>query len=456
MAKVFLSYSHKDAHHLAALRQHARHLEDSKAVTLWHDEAINPGEPWADSIRQSLDGSRLVVALVSPDFLKSEWCLAELGRAFELRDRRLIDVVPIILRQCAWRETPLGAIQALPPGGAPIESYPDPEVGWRDVVKALERLLSGDRVQPALPGRTELVRRYAELLEANRRLMILAPWCDGLEDLAQEVAARSHGERVTLLRPPTLREMTPEAFYAELSGEPEVTSDSTFRRWLMKRCAGQGRNGTGQLVVMPYFGGPTERVRELGHVMRGVFEETAGRFSMLAVGSEHCAKLLGDVADLSMFSGIMTEHVPGMDIDQTRSVLQRFGADPAHAEMVQRAAGGHPDWTALAAIEVRQGRLHGLSPCLADKNIYPLLFDRLLRKEVGRGGNAHAAATLKKLLEGKTVVRLSDARDDFGLAVVRLYFDGVLEEREGRTVFRCEAARIAAERAVAVWEERGS
>jgi TIR domain len=135
MGKIFLSYSRKDGAHLADLRRHAHRLEESKLVELWHDEAVLPGQAWADSIRRNLDDSRLVLALVSPDFLQSEWCLAELGRAFELRDRRLIDVVPIIVRQCAWRETQLGAIQALPAGGAPIESYPDPQAGWREVVE---------------------------------------------------------------------------------------------------------------------------------------------------------------------------------------------------------------------------------------------------------------------------------------------------------------------------------
>ena len=456
MGKVFLSYCHKDAHHLADLRQHAQRLQDSKLVELWHDEAIVPGEPWADSIRRNLDDSRLVIALVSPDLLQSEWCVAELGRAFELREKHPVafDVVPIIVRQCAWRETPLGTIQALPMGGAPIESFPDPQAAWREVVTSLEGLLRGERVQPALPARSELVRHYAELLQANRRLMILAPWCEGLEDLAQEVARRSHGEHVTLLRPPTLREMTAEAFYAELSGEPEVTSASGFRHWLIKRCAGRGQNSAQHLVVFPYFGGPANHVRELGNVMRGVFEEMSGRFALLAVGSTHCAKLLGDVHDLSLFSGISTEHVPGLDIEETRAVLRGKGADPAHAQLVQKATGGHPEWTALVAIEVRQGRLQGLTQYLADKKIYNVLFDRLMHKDHGHIGSGHSAATLQKLLEGQSAVRLSEARDDFWLAVVRLYFDGVLEEREGRTEFRCEAASLAAKRAVEIWEER--
>ena len=143
MGRVFLSYSHQDSRHRDALRKAAQRLEDAKLISLWHDEQVAPGAPWAEEIRRELDESRLVLALMSPDFLSSPWCVGELERAFELRDRRLLDVVPIIIRQCAWRETPLGAIQALPAGGAPVESYPDQSAAWNEVVSGLERLLCG-------------------------------------------------------------------------------------------------------------------------------------------------------------------------------------------------------------------------------------------------------------------------------------------------------------------------
>jgi hypothetical protein len=73
-------------------------------------------------------------------------------------------------------------------------------------------------------------------------------------------------------------------------------------------------------------------------------------------------------------------------------------------------------------------------------------------KETGRTGSAHASATLKKMLAGKAVIQLSEANNDLGFAVVRLYFDGVLVERNGTTEFRCEAAKLAAKRVLEIWE----
>jgi hypothetical protein len=332
MGSVFVSYSHRDAAHRDAFRAAAQGLENAGLVSLWHDTEVLPGAPWAEEIWRQLNGARVVVALLSPDFLQSPWCVSELARTLELRDRGLLDVVPVIVRQCAWRESPLGVIQALPTAGTPIENWVDPGAGWADVVVGIERLLKGERVQPALPSREDVVQRCSELLEADGRLMLLAPWRGGLGELAQEVARRTHGEAVTTLRLPTLHQMSAEDFYSELSAEPSVRSMLDFRQWLIRRSS-QGAGNARQLVVLPYFGGPKELVRELGRVMRGVFEQV-GTFSLLVLGLARCAELLADVQDFSLFSGIVTEHVPGMDLEETRTLLQRHGADPAHASVV--------------------------------------------------------------------------------------------------------------------------
>ncbi len=229
-----------------------------------------------------------------------------------------------------------------------------------------------------------------------------------------------------------------------------MTSAADFRQWLMRRSQ---RGGTRHVVVLPHFGGPRDLVRQGGRVMRGVFEERT-TFSLLVFGMARCAELLGQVQDFSLFSGIMTEHVPGMDLSQTGLLLERLGASRDHAAAVQVAAGGHPDWTALTAGDVRKGRLEGLSRRLAEGKLFGVLSDRLMRLERDRHGRDHAASTLEKLLAGQRVLRLSEARDDLTLPEVRLYYDGVLVEQDERTVFRCEAARLAAERVLELWRQQ--
>jgi hypothetical protein len=445
---VFISYSSKDHEYVEALRRHAKRLEECGLVTLWMDREVLPGSPWADEIRRELETARLVLALVSPDFLASPWCISELTRAFELRDRILIDVVPLILRQCAWRTSPLGAIQALPPGGAPLDTFPNSDAAWADIVNSLERTLRGERVRPALPTRHEFTIECAEILEAEGRLMLLSPWRNGLEELAQDTARRTHGEAVTTLRLPSVESMADVDFYAEVSADTSVTTAPLFRQWLKRRST-RARPGGGHLVVLPYFGGPRRLVKELGHVLRGVFDEL-GAISLLVLGRASCASLLNEVEDFSLFSGIVAKQVPELSRDETEAILQRLGASPTEAERVRHETGGHPEWTALAAPEVRAGRLDGLARYLADIKLFGVLRDRLLRDR-DRRRESHAGTTLEKLLEKRSVVRLADARNDFSFPEVRLYYDGVLVERDGRTELRCEAVRLAAERALAIW-----
>jgi hypothetical protein len=186
--------------------------------------------------------------------------------------------------------------------------------------------------------------------------------------------------------------------------------------------------------------------------MRGVFDEM-GRFSLLVLGLARCAELLRDVMDHSLFSGIMTEHAPGVDVSETRTLLQRHGADPNQAPLVNEATGGHPEWTSLVISEVRAGRITRLAQHLADRKVYRVIYDRLVRLERGRLGSNHAASSLEKLLSGAPVMRLENVCDDLSYPEVRLYYDGLLVERDGQTTFRCEAARLAAKRAVGVWKQ---
>jgi hypothetical protein len=255
---------------------------------------------------------------------------------------------------------------------------------------------------------------------------------------------------MTTLRLPAFSQIEASRFYAEVSGEPGVKSREEFRDWLMRRSSLS--SGAPHLLVLPYFGGPRELVKELGDITRGVFDEL-GTFSLLVLGMGSCAALRYEVERSSLFSGISAAHLEGLDLAETRTLLARHGADPTHAERVHMATGGHPEWTALASRAVREGRRDGLHPYLSDVRVYDVVRERLVRKERDRRGNNHAARTLAKLLRGERVVRLSDVSDDLSFPEVRLYYDGLLIERDGQTAFRCEAVRLASARALEVWSE---
>ncbi len=138
---AFISYAHEDSEHLETLRKHLALLRRQGKIRAWHDREITAGDGWRGEIDAALERAELVLLLVSPDFVASDYCWdVELARALERRAAG-VRVVPILIRPTDWRSSPLGELQALPRDAEPITTWPDRDQAWVDVVAGLRRLL---------------------------------------------------------------------------------------------------------------------------------------------------------------------------------------------------------------------------------------------------------------------------------------------------------------------------
>ena len=116
----------------------------NKLISVWHDRVILPGQEWDPEIDKNLESADIVLVLVSPDFLASEYAYGrEMSRAQERHMSGEAIIVPIILRPSDWQHGPLAALQALPSDGRPISSWPNRDEAWPDVAKGLRWLISG-------------------------------------------------------------------------------------------------------------------------------------------------------------------------------------------------------------------------------------------------------------------------------------------------------------------------
>ena len=141
---AFVSYSHKDERYRQRLDISLKQLQRDKLISVWHDRTILPGQEWDREIDENLENADIVLLLVSPDFLASDYAYSrEMLRAVERHESRSATVVPIILRPSDWQSSPLGSLEALPSKGHPVTLWPNRDKAWLDVAQGLRRLISG-------------------------------------------------------------------------------------------------------------------------------------------------------------------------------------------------------------------------------------------------------------------------------------------------------------------------
>jgi hypothetical protein len=146
---VFISYSHKDKVFFDELQLHLSILLRQGVIgAAWHDGRISAGEKSIGHVAENLDDADIIILLISPDYLASDYCYdVEMARALERFRAGSASVVPILLRAVDWRGTPLKDLQALPRGGKAIASWSNSDQAWAETIREL-RL----RIESPNPG----------------------------------------------------------------------------------------------------------------------------------------------------------------------------------------------------------------------------------------------------------------------------------------------------------------
>lgn len=140
--RVFLSYSHVDEEFKNKLDIHFAPLKRSNKIETWNDRKLVPGTLFDDEIRKHLCEDEIIILLISADFINSDYCYEiEMMKALERMKNSDTIVIPIILRPCLWKETPLKDIQALPKNGTPISKYPDADDAYLEIVQSVNNII---------------------------------------------------------------------------------------------------------------------------------------------------------------------------------------------------------------------------------------------------------------------------------------------------------------------------
>ncbi|WP_437486804.1 toll/interleukin-1 receptor domain-containing protein [Sorangium sp. So ce1014] len=151
--EVFISHVPADERHRARLEVHLGLMMRQGLLRTCHRGRVRAGEVVDAAVAASLEGSWLVLLLVSADYLASEECFAcEVLHALIRHERREAQVVPVLLHACDWASAPFGRLMVLPTGSKPVSSWRNRNEAWADVARGIRRLVEA-RAKSALAMR---------------------------------------------------------------------------------------------------------------------------------------------------------------------------------------------------------------------------------------------------------------------------------------------------------------
>ena len=137
--EIFCCYARKDQSLLNELKMHLIPLQRHGLINMWNETDISPGRDREEEIKKHLHTAQIILLLVSPAFIASDYCSNQMSQAMERHEQGEARVIPVILRDTIWHETPFGKLEALPTGAKPVTS------SWRNRNVAFHNVAEGVR-----------------------------------------------------------------------------------------------------------------------------------------------------------------------------------------------------------------------------------------------------------------------------------------------------------------------
>ena len=137
--EIFYSYAHEDEILRNELEKHLKLLKREGVISNWHDRQIGAGTEWANQIDAHLESARIILLLISADFIASDYCWdVEMKRAMERHECGAARVIPVILRPIDdWRNAPFSKLQALPKDARPVTTWPNQDEAFVDIARGI-------------------------------------------------------------------------------------------------------------------------------------------------------------------------------------------------------------------------------------------------------------------------------------------------------------------------------
>lgn len=137
--QLFVSFAPADDAFAQCLENHLAPMESRGVVRTWSVRRMEPGLDRDSEIRARLDGSDIILLLISADFFASPACMRLVQRALEIERPGLgpPEVIPVIVRAVDWEITSFAHLRALPDNGEPVASWSNHDDAWVSVIRGI-------------------------------------------------------------------------------------------------------------------------------------------------------------------------------------------------------------------------------------------------------------------------------------------------------------------------------
>lgn len=138
--QVFVSYARVDEPHLMRLTVHIAPLVRDGLIDVWSDQAVAAGADWERDIQHRLATADIVILLVTPDFVASEYCFElELPEVLRRHEEEGLCVLPVLVKSVDLVNLPIGRFQGLPTERWPISAWRDADEAWLQVARGVRK-----------------------------------------------------------------------------------------------------------------------------------------------------------------------------------------------------------------------------------------------------------------------------------------------------------------------------
>src|SRR5437762_4835878 len=140
--EVFYAYAPQDETWVQELEKHLTLFQRQGIISTWHPRLIAAGSDWQEVIDVRLRSASIILLLISPDFLASDYCYGnEMKQALQREREKGVCVIPILLRPVDWQHAPFAHLRPLPPDATFLTEWSNLDRAFAEITVGIRRTI---------------------------------------------------------------------------------------------------------------------------------------------------------------------------------------------------------------------------------------------------------------------------------------------------------------------------